>query len=167
MRFFMSDSHSRDPRLQQVLDFPLVGGILGRRSRRFGYGMSIPSGPLAYASRHEAWPLSDLERALLVGVATGVTGWNFGIPFTVNEPESLSNYSLRLTGRTAPSAATICTTELFYTDDTGIYLTRTRDLPPERLREFESTDDITRILGLSKAATYQLSQQRLTLPRQP
>ncbi|HZT99254.1 MAG TPA: hypothetical protein VFA10_06310, partial [Ktedonobacteraceae bacterium] len=73
----------------------------------------------------------------------------------------------RLTGRTAPSAATICTTELFYTDDTGIYLTRTRDLPPERLREFESNDDITRILGLSKAATYQLSQQRLTLPRQP
>lgn len=163
----MSDSHPIDPRLEQVLNFPLVSGLLGRRSRRFGYGMAIPSGPLAYRSSHEPLPLSELETALLVGVATGVTGWNFGIPFTVNEPESLSNYSLRLTGRTAPSAATICTTELFYTDDTGIYLTRTRDLPPERLREFESSDDITRILGLSKAATYQLRQQRLTLPRQP
>src|SRR5947209_768911 len=159
----MSDGHSIDPRLAQVLNFPLVSGLLGRRSRRFGYGMAIPSGPLAYRSSHEPLPLSELETALLVGVAMGVTGWNFGIPFTVNEPESLSNYSLRLTGRTAPSAATICTTELFYTDDTGIYLTLTRDLPPERLREFESSDDITRILGLSKAATYQLSQQRLTL----
>jgi hypothetical protein len=133
----MSDSHPVDPRLEQVLNFPLVSGLLGRRSRRFGYGMTIPSGPLAYRSAHEPLPLNELETALLVGAATGVTGWNFGIPFTVKEPESLSNYSLRLTGRTAPSAATICTTELFYTDDTGIYLTRTRDLPPERLREFE------------------------------
>ena len=163
----MSDRHSSDPRLQQVLDFPLVGGILGRRSRRFGYGMSIPSGPLAYTSRHEPLPLSDLERALLVGVATGVTGWNFGIPFTINEPESLSNYSLRLTGRTTPSAATICTTELFYTDDTGIYLTRTRDITPERLREFEGGDDISRIIGISQAATCQLSNQRLSLPAEP
>src|SRR5579872_2328801 len=164
MRSFMSDRHSSDPRLQQVLDFPLVGGILGRRSRRFGYGMSIPSGPLAYTSRHEPLPLSDLERALLVGVATGVTGWNFGIPFTINEPESLSNYSLRLTGRTTPSAATICTTELFFTDDTGIYITRTRDLTPERLREFENQDDIARVIAISQAATLQLSEQRLSLP---
>jgi hypothetical protein len=163
----MSDPHSLDPRLQQILNFPLVSSLFGRRSRRFGYGMSIPSGPLAYTSRHEPLPLSELERALLIGAATGVTGWNFGIPFTINEPESLATYSLRLTGRTAPSAATICTTELFSTDDTGIYLTRTRDLPPERLRAFESRDDITRILGSCQAATCQLRQQRLQLPRTP
>ncbi|HAT45202.1 MAG TPA: hypothetical protein DDW33_04245, partial [Ktedonobacter sp.] len=55
-----------DPRLQQVLNFPLVSGIFGRRSRRFGFGMSIPTGPLAYTSQHEPLPLCDLERALLV-----------------------------------------------------------------------------------------------------
>jgi hypothetical protein len=163
----MSDPHSLDPRLQQVLNFPLVSSLFGRRSRRFGYGMSIPSGPLAYTSRHEPLPLSELERALLISAATGVTGWNFGIPFTINEPESLATYSLRLTGRTAPSGAAICTTELFSTDDTGIYLTRTRDLPPERLRAFESHDDITRILGSCQAATRQLHQHRLLLPRTP
>src|SRR5215467_10924753 len=163
----MSDLHSLDPRLQQVLNFPLVSGLFGRRSRRFGYGMSIPSGPLTYTSRHDPLPLSALERALLIGAATGVTGWNFGIPFTINEPDSLATYSLRLTGRTAPSGASICTTELFFTDDTGIYLTRTRDLAPERLREFESSDDITRILGICQAATRQLHQQRLQLPRTP
>src|SRR5207249_7126279 len=107
--------------LEQVLNFPLVSGILGRRSRRFGYGMAIPSGPLAYRSTHEPLPLSELETALLVGVATGVTGWNFGIPFTVNEPESLSNYSLRLTGRTAPSAADLLASEL------GLCLSSTED----------------------------------------
>jgi hypothetical protein len=156
-----------DPRLQQVLNFSLVSALFGRRSRRFGFGMSIPSGPLAYTSQHEPLPLCEFERALLVSAATGVTGWNFGIPFTINESDSLSNYSLRLTGRTTPSAASIGTSELFFTDDSGIYVTRTRDLTPERLREFEKSDDITRITGISQAATLQLSEQRLTLPPEP
>ena len=156
-----------DPRLEQVLTFPQVNGLFGRRSRRFGFGMAIPSGPLTYTSQHEPLPLCDLERALLVAAATGVTGWNFGIPFTMNQSDRLSDYSLRLTGRTIPSAATICTTELFFTDDTGIYLTRTRDLTPERLREFEDSDDIARIIGVSRAATIQLGNERLALPPEP
>ncbi len=156
-----------DPRLQQVLDFPLVNGMFGRRSRRFGLGMAIPEGPLAYTSQHEPLPLCELERALLLSAGTGVTGWNFGIPFTTNQRKSLSNYSLRLTGRTIPSAAAIGTTELFFTDDSGIYVTRTRDITPERLREFEGKDDIARIIGISQAATVQLSDARLHLPPEP
>lgn len=163
----MNNAFPTDPRLQQILNFPLVGALFGRRSRRFGYGMTIPSGPLAYTSQHEPLPLCELERALLLSAATGVTGWNFGIPFTANESDSLSNYSLRLTGRTTPSAASIGTTELFFTDDAGVYLTRTRDLAPERLREFEESDDITHIIGTSCAATTQLSKQRLHLPPEP
>ncbi len=159
--------HPNDPRLEQVLNFPQVQGLFGRRSRRFGFGMEIPGGPLAYKSQHEPVPLSDLELALLVAAATGVTGWNFGIPFTINESDRLSDYSLRLTGRTIPSAATICTTELFYTDDSGIYLTRTRDIIPERLRAFEVSDDISRIIDISQAATIQLSNKRLYLPPEP
>ncbi len=161
----MQHTGSIDPRLQQVLAFPLAAGIFGRRSRRFGYGMSLPGGPLAYTSQHEPLPLDELERALLVGAATGVTGWNFGIPYTINEDASLSNYSLRLTGRTVPSAATIGTSELFFTDDAGIFVTRTRDLTPAKLREFESSDDITRIIGASRAATRQIAPGRLALPR--
>jgi hypothetical protein len=163
----MNDMHNIDLRLQQVLNFPLVSALFGRRSRRFGYGMSIPSGPLAYTSQHAPLPLSDLERALLIGAATGVTGWNFGVPFTMNESDRLSDYSLRLTGRTGPSAIAISTSELFFTDDTGIYLTRTRDLAPERLRMFENSDDIEHIIGVSQAATVQLSKQRLYLPPEP
>lgn len=37
-----------DPRLEQILTFPQVQGIFGRRSRRFGFGMEIPDGHLAY-----------------------------------------------------------------------------------------------------------------------
>ena len=156
-----------DPRLQQVLNFPLVNGIFGRRSRRFGFGMSIPGGPLAYTSHNEPLPLCDLELALLVSAATGVTGWNFGIPYTLNQSEHLSNYSLRLTGRTVPSAASICASEVFYTDDSGIYVVRTRDITPEKLRKFDKGDDIARIIGISQAATTQLSEERLSLPPEP
>src|SRR5947208_1782195 len=113
----MSNSQPLDPRLQQVLNFSLANAIFGRRSRRFGFGMAIPGGPLAYTSQHEPLPLDELERALLISAATGVTGWNFGIPFTINESDSLASYSLRLTGRTFPSAASISTSELFFTDD--------------------------------------------------
>ncbi len=155
-----------DPRLEQVARFSLLNGMFGRRSRRFGYGMSIPSGPLAYTSKYDPLPLDELEQALLIAAATGVSGWNFGIPFTVNESETLSSYSLRMTGRTIPSAASIGTSELFFTDDNGIYLVRTRDLTPERLREFEQDDTILRIIDTSRAATTQLSDQRLTLPRE-
>jgi hypothetical protein len=157
---------STDPRLQQVLAFPLAQGLFGRRSRRFGYGMELPGGPLAYTSRHTPLPLDELERALLVSAATGVTGWNFGIPFTINDSASLSNYSLRLTGRTIPSAATIGTSELFFTDDAGVYVTRTRDLRPAKLREFEDSDDIARIIGISQAATTKIADGRLSLPRE-
>ena len=162
-----STPQTTDPRLQQVLNFPLVNGIFGRRSRRFGFGMSIPGGPLAYTSHNEPLPLCDLELALLVSAATGVTGWNFGIPYTLNQGEHLSNYSLRLTGRTAPSAASICTSEVFYTDDSGIYVVRTRDITPEKLREFDKGDDVARIIGISQAATTQLSKERLSLPPEP
>ncbi|HLI07928.1 MAG TPA: hypothetical protein VKV40_15270 [Ktedonobacteraceae bacterium] len=160
------EMHTLDQRLEQVARFSLLDALFGRRSRRFGYGMAIPSGPLAHTSHHDPLPLDDLERALLIGAATGVTGWNFGIPFTANERDALSNYSLRLTGRTIPSAASIGTSELFFTDDSGIYLVRTRDLTPERLRAFEQSDDIIRIIGVSQMATTQISTQRLTLPRE-
>ncbi len=90
----MSDRLSGDPRLQQVLDFPLVGGILGRRSRRFGYGMSIPSGPLAYTSRHEPLPLSEMvvsrcaiRRYYCVFTRKHSTSnWNFTTSFSSQEP---------------------------------------------------------------------------------
>jgi len=161
----MSNNRPLDPRLQQVLEFPLVSGIFGRRSRRFGYGMTIPSGPLAYSSQHAPLPLCELERALLLAAGTGVTGWNFGIPFTVNQSDVFSNYGLRMTGRTTPSAAAIGASELFFTDDSGVYMTRTRDISPER--EFSSErNDVAHILAITQAATVQISKDRLVLPRE-
>lgn len=60
--------------LTDLLDYPLIDAINGRRSRRFGLGMEIPSGPLAYESDSEPQPLSELEQAVLVAAGTGVSG---------------------------------------------------------------------------------------------
>jgi len=47
--------------LRELAAFPLVEALFGRRSRRFALGDEIPDGPLAYRSRHQPLPLTDLE----------------------------------------------------------------------------------------------------------
>jgi hypothetical protein len=121
--------------LAEVATYPLLSALFGRRSRRFGLGMSIPDGPFAYTSQQESIPLHDLERTLLVLCGTGVSGWHFGIEQTSSgDPEKGCNYPLRLTGRTSPSSAGMEASELIFTDDSGTYMTQFRDLDPERQR---------------------------------
>lgn len=156
-----------DP-ITDLRDFPLLEAIWGRRSRRFGLGMEIPSGPLAFTSRSEPQPLSELERSILVAAATGVTGWNFGVPFGPDRPDAHAHYTQRFTGRTAPTAAGFGTPVLFFTDDDGTYVTNTRDSTPTDIRELDDgADAADRIMAVCRKQTTQLSHQRLDLPAAP
>ena len=163
----MAEPTPGDP-LDHLLGFPLFEAIYGRRSRRFGRGMEIPSGPLAFRSNAPPAPLSELERAVLVAAGTGVTGWHFGVPFGPDRPDSHAHYSHRFTGRTAPTAAGFGTPVLFFTDDDGTYLTNTRDVTPDALREFDGeVASARRILEGVRDHTTRLSDARLDLPAQP
>jgi hypothetical protein len=155
--------------LDDLRSFPLFHALFGRRARRFGLGMQIPSGPLAYRSQHEPMPLSELETALLIAAATGVSGWNFGVPFGPARPAEHGQFTQRFTGRTGPTAAGIGTPVLFHTDDRGTYLTNTRDVQPSRMRELETNadDDVARILAVCREHTVRLGDQRLDLPAAP
>ena len=154
--------------LTDLLDYPLVDAITGRRSRRFGLGMEIPSGPLAFESDSEPQPLTEMEQSVLVAAATGVTGWSFGVPYGPDRPESHAHYSLRYTGRTGPTAGGFGTPVLFFTDDSGTYLTNTRDTEPDDTREYDGDpSDAERIIDTCRKHTTQLSDQRLELPAQP
>src|ERR1039458_6585377 len=42
-------------------DYPLLSALRERRSRRFGLGMKMPEGPLAWANRHSQGPLTEAE----------------------------------------------------------------------------------------------------------
>lgn len=162
----MSDLTTTDP-LADLAAFPLLEAIYGRRSRRVGMGMEIPSGPLAHRSSAEPAPLTELERSVLVAAATGVTGWNFGVPFGPDRPDAHAHYTQRYTGRTAPTAAGFGTPVLFFTDDDGCYVTNTRDLTPEHIREFDDEDAGERILARCRANTTRVSDTRLDLPAAP
>jgi hypothetical protein len=162
----MTQPVSQESLLSEVRDFSLFDALFGRRARRFAYGMEIPRGPLACKSQHAPFPLSELEQALLIAAGTGVTGWHFGIPHSEAEP-GLSSYSVRLTGRTFPTAAGIGAPELFYTDDQGTYLIKTRDAGARGLQECSGPSDSERLLQRCRELTVQLSDQRLSVPREP
>jgi hypothetical protein len=113
--------------LQELAAFPLLEALHGRRSRRFALGDEIPDGPLAYKSRHDPMPLSELERMLVLSAMGGTTGWHYSITRHERYAPHMSNYSGGAAGRTFPSAAGFHTAELFFTDDSGTYFFPTRD----------------------------------------
>jgi hypothetical protein len=57
----------------------------------------------------------------------GTTGWHFSITHHARHAPHVPNYSGAAAGRTFPSAAGFHTAELFFTDDSGVYLFPTRD----------------------------------------
>lgn len=162
----MYDDLDERLQLESLLGFPLLGALNGRRARRFGLGMEIPSGPLAFRSRHEPLPLTDTEQSLLVAAGTGVSGWAFGVPFGPRTPESHAEFTVRFTGRTAPTAAGIGTPILFYTDDDGCYAVRTRDLTPEAMSG-EASGGVQRMLDACRSSTLKIGDTRIDIPSEP
>jgi hypothetical protein len=113
--------------LRELAAFPLLQALYGRRSLRFAFGAVIPDGPLAYRSRHEPLPLTELERMLVLSAMGGTTGWHYSITRHARYAPHVSNYAAGAAGRTFPSAAGFHTAELFFSDDSGVYFFPTRD----------------------------------------
>src|SRR5215218_2861923 len=151
--------------LEDLTRFPLLEAMFGRRSRRFGVGMSIPDGPLAYASSQPPLPLTDLERTVLVLCGAGVSGWHLGMEHTATaDADRGCNYPIRLTGRVAASAAGIETSELIVSDDAGTFITRFRDLDPARLQELQAASDLDELLQRADTHRVRLAEGRIELP---
>jgi hypothetical protein len=151
--------------LQGLTRFPLVEALLGRRSRRFALGDEIPDGPLAYRSRHDPMPLTELERLLVLGAMGGTTGWHYAITRNARYAPHLANYSGAAAGRTFPSAAGFHTAELFFTDDSGIWFFPTRDAGA-LVDPAEEEVTLELLLERHRGRLRRLSDQRLHLPPQ-
>ena len=93
------------PGFQDMLEFGFIEALTGRRARRFFMGAEIPDGVLAYKSRHDPVPLSELEKLLVVTACGGNTGWHHMLYRAKLYAPHLSNYSGAAGGRTFPSAA--------------------------------------------------------------
>jgi hypothetical protein len=149
--------------LRELATFPLLEALYGRRSRRFAIGDEIPDGPLAYKSKHEPMPLTEVERMLVLSAMGGTTGWHYAITRHARYAPHMSNYSAGSAGRTFPSAAGFHTAELFFTDDSGTYFFPTRDagalLDP-------AVEDVTPELMVERhrERLRKLSDERIHLP---
>ncbi|MGI9419548.1 MAG: hypothetical protein ACR2RA_17105, partial [Geminicoccaceae bacterium] len=153
--------------LTEAANFPLIEAIHGRRSRRFARGASIPDGPLAYSSKHEPVSLSDLEQMMLLTTVAGNTGWSNLIPYNRYYLPKIPNYAGAAGGRTFPSAAGFHTSEIFYTDDEGVYFMPTRDMPRASAIGSDGDTDLKAYLAEHKARIVKLSDGRLTIPASP
>lgn len=146
-------------------EFGLFEALAGRRSRRFGAGMSIPDGPLAHTSLRDPQPLTELEQSVLVFATAGITGWNLGMPHTASgPPDAGCNYPLRLVGRTAPSATSIHASEVLLADDSGTWITQTRNAGAEQVEAISRLRSLEDLVEASAALLAKLDDQPLRLP---
>jgi hypothetical protein len=147
-----------------ALEFPLVAALFGRRARRFSLGATIPDGPLAFESRHAPLPLGELEQLMVLTAAAGNTGWHYAITRHARYAPHLSNYAGAAGGRTFPSAAGFHTSEVFFTDDDGVYLFATRDAPALVERREDGSLDVDDLLAAHKSRIRKLADGRLNIP---
>ena len=143
----------------RIENFSLLDALRQRRSRRFGLGMKIPAGPLAYASKHPPRPLTEDEEAAMVFAACGITGHALAdLCFAKGEGGSIM---AGLVARTIASGDGLQTVALIVINDHGAWLVRRpRELP---------ADDVARLIELGKRGElteiYRRSRVRISLER--
>lgn len=165
MTFDQVRSTNIEDTLFELLRFPLMEALFGRRSRRFCMGAEIPDGVFAFKSKHKSMPLSELEQLLILSTMGGVTGWHFAIMRHKKYAPYLSNYCNSPAGRTFPSTAGFITSEIFFTDDNGTYFFPTRDFHPP-LEIVDGKVDLQEFLAAQKTRIRKLSDRRLYIPRE-
>jgi hypothetical protein len=123
---------SHEDAVASVARYPLLAALRERRSRRFGRGMAMEAGPLAYRSRLEPLPLCEEEEALLAYAACGITGP--ALADLVFERGHGGTILAGLVGRTVASGDAIHTVSLVVTNrDATWLLKRPRDFAPADL----------------------------------
>lgn len=148
--------------LDKALNFGFMDSIFSRRSRRFGMGMEITDGKLSYSSRHNPVPLSEIEEAYLIWAGTGTTGLSLG-----DLPTSGISWLFQWAGRSWPCSCNSHSTELFYTNDSGLYMIRLFDFKPKEISLFSSSareEQMDMLLELFKKQRVKLHDGRADLP---
>ncbi len=149
--------------LRAAFEVPLAEAVFTRRSRRVGLGMRIPDGPLAYESPHAPVALTEMEEAFLVWLGTGVTGLALA-----DLPTDGISWMHGFSGRSWPCSCNSHSTELFFTNDTGLYLVRLGEETPDEVSVFagRSQDAVMdELVARFRAATIRLEDGRADLPR--
>src|SRR5690242_1232407 len=163
-------SHSIQEPDKRLAQYSLLEALLARRSRRFGRGMRLNGGPLAYESVHKPEPLSLLEEATLAFAACGITGYTMAeLPYdTGNVAEAGGgNIIVNFVGRTGFSADAAHLVTLFVMNDDGVWLLkRPQDYPRLDVPELVKAAREQRWLDLYEKSRIRIANQRLDVPRE-
>lgn len=145
------------PQAEAAWNFPLFEAIMGRRSRRFGLGLEMTTGPFQHRSDYEPYPLDDLETAMLVAAATATTG---PILAETDKPGGM----VKTIGKPYPSAMGSHRARLFFTNDDGVYVVKADQAQMTKMREFAEEGDRGKILGFYDQFVEKLDDGRMDLP---
>lgn len=155
---------------ERLARYPLLEALIERRSRRFGGGMSLNGGPLAYRSRRAPQPLSLEEEAALAFAGCGITGFALAeLPYEGGElPEAGGgNIMTHFVGRTVPSGDAMHDVTLFLTNDEGTWmLKRPQDYPREEIAGLSRAAREHKLMELYEKARTRVSDGRLDVPRE-
>lgn len=154
------------PAREEVGTVPLLRVLQERRSRRFGLGMTMKAGPLAYESRHAPRPLSEDEEALLVFAGAGVTGHALAdLTFARGEG---GNIMSGLVGRTVASGDAAQTVALVVINDEATCLVRRpRELPAADVEELIRLGREGRFVEAYRRSRVKIRDGRATAPLSP
>lgn len=164
------DDQNRFEPVEPVTRYPLWEALLGRRSRRFGQGMHLNGGPLAYASRVKPQPLSLAEEAALAFAAGGITGYALGdLPYQSGDESETGggNIMVHFIGRTVASSDALHTVTLFICNDQGVWmLKRPQDYLRTDIPGLIQAAREQRLAELYQKSRVRLAEQRMEVPRQ-
>jgi hypothetical protein len=154
------------PGFDAAWGYPLMEAIFKRRSRRIALGSEIPGGPTKFRSKENPLPLTELEEALLVQAATGLSGFNLAdLPFCdEQERDMCGNTMIQFAGRTWASPCASHDTELFFWNDEGTYVMKLHEITPEELQIYATQDDRSKVLEFHKKCAVKLLDGRPDYP---
>lgn len=150
--------------------YPLLDALIERRSRRFGTGMRLNGGPLAYSSRHAPRPLTLEEEAALAFAACGVTGYALAeLPYETGDmPDASSgNIMTHFFGRTVASGDAMHYVILFVLNDEGVWmLRRPQDYPRGEIPALIEAARDRRLVELYERSRVRIAGRRVDVPRE-
>lgn len=151
---------------EDLARYPLLTAFRERRSRRFGLGMKIPAGPLAYESRHKPSPLTEAEEAALVFAACGITG--HALADLCYARDGGGSIMAGLVARTIASGDGLQTVSLVVINDAATYLIRKpRELPAGEIPELIELGRQGAFTELYRRCRVKIKEGRATTPSEP
>jgi hypothetical protein len=152
--------------MHQLAAFPLLTALRERRSRRFGLGMKLPAGPLAFASRYPATPLTEEDEAAMVFAASGITG--HALADLSYAPGGGGGIMAGLVARTIASGDGLQTVGLIVINDQGACLVRRpRELPSGDIPQLIELGRQDRFVDLYRRCRVSLKEGRAATPTEP